>query len=229
MAVSESAHMNLQSFNDGLTISDFLSSVGSELAEAGFSSESTLAAVATCRDELCQPFVAAVKESWGEAFDLNGLGGLPFGGKTALTAASHHAPLVDGRRRMILFGFAHLAIGENGEIGSVHREGLEELGKACGALGRLCGEKQQQDKPTLSIDDVEYGYLRETLWENASTDLLETTKIAAEEIHNQLVKQSSEVLVSAAFDFAIYSGVMVHHDGQGDRIYLAHSDYSIQG
>lgn len=216
--------MNLLSFDIGLSITEFLEGVNSDLTGHGFNSDSTLAAVATCRDELCQPFVSAVKQHWGEAFDLNGLGGLPLGGKTAMTAASHHAPEVDGRRRMIIFGFAHLAIGANGEVGVVHRPGLAEIGGACGALARLCGEKQSGDKPEFESDDVEYGHLREALWDASSPNLLETTELAAERIHQQLINQTEGVISREVFDYTIFSGVLVHYDGRGDRVYLMNSE-----
>ena len=74
-------------------------------------------------------------DRWGEVFDLSGLAGLPFTGKTGWDAFSSHCP-EDGNI-VILFA-PHVGIDRNGNVGKVYRKGQNESSLACGAaIGAL--------------------------------------------------------------------------------------------
>ncbi len=204
-----------------VTISAFLDEIAEQLAPHGFDADSTLAVVATCRDELCQPFIHAVRDRWGEAFDLNGLGGLPIGGVTALGAASHHAPKMGGRRRVLLIGMAHIALGESGEWGVASRQEGVAPSTACGALARLCGEYSDH-APEIPLptddDDVEYSFLRRRMWGVASASLKETTLAMAEAIHFDLTGLAKRLLTPDEFDYAVFSGILTHLSTGDDMV-----------
>lgn len=93
------------------------------LADFGFTKENTLPVLAVCRDEICSTFIRTAENQWGSSFTLGGLGGLPFGGKTEMWAASLHAPDIYDRKRFIIYAMAHIAFGPQGEIGGSGRGG----------------------------------------------------------------------------------------------------------
>lgn len=216
---------------DLVTISAFLESVAGDLKPHGFDADSTIAVVATCRDELCQPLIGSVREEWGEAFDLNGLAGLPIGGVTALTAASHHAPKVGGRRRVLLIGMPHIALGESGTWGEAIRQTGVGASRACGALDRLCGEVSQfsrGERPDDDPDDVEYGILRQRMWSSASPSLRETTEQMVREVRGNLVDLAAKVLDEAEFDYAVYTGILTHLSDGTNMVEMFSADLNIE-
>lgn len=216
---------------DLITLSSFLETVKEQLTQHGFDADSTIAVIATCRDELCQPLIHQVRKEWGEAFDLNGLAGLPIGGITALTAASHHAPSVGGRRRVLLIGMPHIALGESGAWGDASRQKGVGPSRACGALDRLCGEKEMftgGEIPESMDDDVEYGVLRNRMWSSASQSLRETTIQMAIQIRHDLLKLAEKVLHPEEFDYAVFTGIFTHLSDGSNMIEMLSSDISVQ-
>ncbi len=57
-----------------------------------------------------------------------------FAGKTGLSAAMHHAPIVGDKERYVYYAFPHVAIDADGKIGVCKRRGRKEKSSACGAL-----------------------------------------------------------------------------------------------
>ncbi len=100
--------------------------------------------VDVCRDEISQPFIALIRNTWGEAFNLCSLAGMFFAGKTAILAAMHHSPLVGGRERYVFYALPHIAIGADGQLGKCKRRGRKEDSNACGALNVFLNELKKR-------------------------------------------------------------------------------------
>ena len=84
------------------------------LAPFGFAPENTLPMVGVCRDELMFATEQHLHDAWGPAFDLSGLAGMVFIGRTGMSAAAHHAPGEDGRTRYVGFVLTHIGLGDDG-------------------------------------------------------------------------------------------------------------------
>src|SRR4030042_6680569 len=121
-------------FDTVYTEAEFIEKTYKSLNKLGFDADNTIASVDVCRDEISQPLVGLIKEKWGEAFNLSSLAAMFFAGKTALKAAMHHAPVVNGKERYVYYAFPHIAIGSDGRLGVCKRRGRKETSSACGAL-----------------------------------------------------------------------------------------------
>ncbi len=91
-------------------------------------------------------------------FEMGGLAGLPFAGKTGMTAFAHHVP--DQGAACIVYG-PHIGMTDAGQLGKVLRHGQHEATTACGALGvaikRFSAMPDYQ--PVLDEDDSQEGLL----------------------------------------------------------------------
>lgn len=184
------------------------------VAAHGFTAENTIATVSVCRDELCRPLLAEVQQSWGEAFDLTGLAGFPFGGKTALTAALHHAPSGE-RARYAFVVFAHTALDEEGQAGVCSRPGMDHPSSACGALVGFLGELQRGQVPVqLDLDDVEQSLLRHKLMARLPygqvPSLFALTRLAHRVIVEDLQRLISATVDPEKADWAVLTGIQIH-------------------
>lgn len=113
---------------------DFVKKTYNALKKFGFNDENSIASVCVCRDEISQSLRSIIKHVWGEAFNLSSLAGMFTAGKTGLSAATHHAPVVNGKERYVYFAFPHIAISSDGRLGVCERRGRKEKSSACGAL-----------------------------------------------------------------------------------------------
>eukprot|EP00466_Bigelowiella_natans_P018033 jgi/Bigna1/138468/aug1.45_g13176 len=95
----------------------------------GFTPKSCLLAASTCSDEINR-VVDRFSDVWGECFNLGGLAGLPFTGKSGFNALSHHIP--DNGQLLILFA-PHIGVTKTGEVGMIMRRGMKESTTACGS------------------------------------------------------------------------------------------------
>ena len=193
-----------------------------ELEKLGFTGPNTLACVAVCRDELCQPLVAKIHTQWGEAFNLASLGGLFFAGTTGLHAALHHAPNEDGAARLAFFAFVHIAIDEQGEFGRVQRPGRAAPTRACGALAAFHDEVVRGAREfKLDHQDPEQSLLKQRLARELPVG--DTPSFWA---LTRRAQRAAEADLEAAIvwalppecDFALLSGVQLHTPDGG---YLA--------
>ena len=128
------------------------------LSKLGFNADNTLFADSSCPDEINhddpdEDLTSLFSARWGEVFPLAGLAGLPFSGKTGWGAFTSHVPTPDGNI-VILFA-PHVGIDSSGNIGNIHRDGIEKISHACGAsIGALAA--LQKD---LKAGDMQNGYL----------------------------------------------------------------------
>jgi len=89
-----------------------------------------LFASCVCPDELNYR-ATNFNNSFPHAFNLGGLAGIPYTGKTGMAAYASHVP-ADGAS-FIFYG-SHVGIHSDGSIGIVHREHQQEPTYSCGAL-----------------------------------------------------------------------------------------------
>ncbi|MEL7156035.1 MAG: hypothetical protein AAFN30_05485 [Actinomycetota bacterium] len=202
--------------------SDFVRSSIERLAPHGFEPGRALASVAVCRDELAGPLLADVEAMWGPAFSLASLAGMLTGGRTAIAAAADHAPIHQGRRRLVLYAMAHIGLDGNGRPGMVHREGLTRPSSACGALTALqAATRAGGPAPAFDPTDPEQSLLALRL---APTDgqpraagLVELTDRAAlaidEDASRLLAERTGRQTTgeeSAPIDAALFTGIQIH-------------------
>jgi hypothetical protein len=93
------------------------------------------------------------QETFG-LFEMGGLAGLPFTGKTGMTAFAHHVP--DHGAACIVYG-PHIGMTDDGELGRLLRPGQHEETTACGALGVAIKHFQSRPDygPVLDEDDAQ--------------------------------------------------------------------------
>ena len=143
-------------FDKFYTEADFVERTYKALSKLGFDADNTIACADVCRDEISQPLVNLIKGKWGEAFNLSSLAAMFFAGKTGLSAAMHHAPIVDGKERYVYYAFPHVAIDADGKIGVCKRRGRKEKSSACGALNvflkELSNPQSYTNNPPIPYD-----------------------------------------------------------------------------
>lgn len=94
-------------------------------------------------------------------FGMGGLAGLPFAGKTGMTAFAHHVP--DDGAACIFYG-SHIGMTDAGELGKVLRLGQHDESPACGALGVAIRHLQTPGyEPVLDHDDAQVALLEHRL------------------------------------------------------------------
>lgn len=137
--------------------------------ELGMALSNVLLATSICADDIV--FITddagnvetqhATKELLGP-FDMGGLAGLPFAGKTGMTAFAHHVP--DHGAACIVYG-PHIGMTNAGEFGKVLRLGQHEESPACGALGVAIKHFQASAdyEPILDMDDAQEALLEQRL------------------------------------------------------------------
>ena len=130
---------------------EFFSQLNDQLAaDHGFTPDNTRFAEGACCDEINEPELKLLDDCWGERFKFGGLAGYCHGGRTGLGAVSHHVPVEDGRKNLLLVAGPHIGWHE-GEWGQVARAGQAELTTSCGALMAILGT----DLVTLESKDMD--------------------------------------------------------------------------
>jgi hypothetical protein len=200
---------------------DFVRGGLEALSPYGFTADNTLACVSLCRDEISSPLAASVREVWGESFNLSGLAGMFFVGRTGLSAAIHHAPRVDRRQRYVFYAVPHIAVGEGDSLGLCRRKGIRES-NACGALCTFLAELKAGG-PSLAMDqdDLEMSLLRLRLVKEIPhgrlPDLLELTRLTQKVIVADLERAIETVLDPETSDYAMLTGIQIH-TGEGNFV-----------
>jgi hypothetical protein len=119
-----------------------------------------LMATSVCSDDINVPSTTFFNVLFGP-FVMGGLGGIPFVGKTGMTAYAHHIP--DEGSAFIFYG-PHIGITLDGELGKMYRPRMEAKGNSCGAL-MLALDRFRTDgyTPLLNEDDYQQMKLEESL------------------------------------------------------------------
>jgi hypothetical protein len=204
------------------------------IQDYGFTPANTLACVGVCRDEICRSLTEEIEAMWGKSFDFSSLAGVLTLGKTGLSAAQSHAPVVAGRQRYVFFLFAHIGISAGGDLGVTQRAGQETPTAACGALVALRddlhgGGRHMQvewEDPEMSLLRLRMKRVREL---DPKPDLMALTKAT----HRATVQDFEELMSSSlnrsSEDFALVAGVEIHGPEGENWIWVGDSYVVIDG
>jgi len=196
------------------TESDFVRETAWALGPLGFTAQNTIAIVDVCRDEISQTIVRMIRDEWGEAFNLCSLAGMFFAGRTALSAAMHHAPRQDGRERYAFFSVPHIAVDAEGRLGVCERPGVGQS-NASGALNAFLKELTG-GRLDVSLDehDLEQSLLKMRLIREIPygkvPDLLELTRLVQRVALADLESALRPLISVDQCDYAVLSGIQIH-------------------
>jgi len=204
-----------ETFPGAVPEAEFVRNTFQALVAHGFTAENTIACLAVCRDEVCQPLATLVTETWGEAFNFSSLAGMIFLGRAGFRAAHAHGPEEGGRQRFVYVAMAHIGLGETGKLGDCRRPGLPNLSHACGALCALhCEIKGGRLDFGFDPDDSEFSLLRRRMaralgWGTVPS-LLQLTEAAERVIVEDLERMIELTLDQECADHAVLSGLLIH-------------------
>lgn len=111
-----------------------------------------LMATSLCSDDINIPSTTFFNILFGP-FIMGGLGGLPFGGITGMTAFAHHIP--DGGSAFIFYG-PHIGVTLDAKVGRMYRPRQDQPGNACGALMLALRRFREQPAYQPVIRDADY-------------------------------------------------------------------------
>ncbi|CAF1534184.1 unnamed protein product, partial [Didymodactylos carnosus] len=191
-----------------------------------------------CRDEITSPFKNVIESIYGSAFSCGSLGGMLLCGRTGFSAAHSHVPIDDAC--LIYYCFTHIAINENGQIGSVLRNktGMKQESSACGALVAFTRELKSGIRQPIHIDenDVEMTFLKKQLLNTLptlakqQTTLLEVTHTAyltiTSDLENHVIDDSKN---HEKRQYALFTGVQIHGPNGHDYVWLGKSSFVKHG
>lgn len=120
-----------QKFPGAIANSNLVSLVTSTLSHhRGFDPTNTLLATSFCSDELARKLEDDLAAVYGHNFNLGGLSGFPFAGRTGFDAMAAHIP--DDGFCLLVHG-PHVGICRNGMVGRVERRGIALVDYCCGS------------------------------------------------------------------------------------------------
>ncbi|RUS15659.1 hypothetical protein BC937DRAFT_92168 [Endogone sp. FLAS-F59071] len=197
-----------------------------KLVPLGFHKSNAIPCVSLCRDELTKPLLNAIDDAWENepddtpTFAMHSLAGMVFLGKTGLTAATHHAPIVDGVSRYVFYVFPHIGINTDGNVGKVKRHGIEKESTACGALIAF---QQELESGYLSLeldtDDIEQSVLKQRMLKKIKfgspvPSIAELTQVAYQVCLEDLKRLITSVIHGERADYAVFTGVQINSGGR---------------
>ena len=200
----------------------FLNQVWTSTEELGFKVGNTLPLISICRDELTTDFFARIQAIWGPAFTLAGLGGVPALGRTGWGAAFSHIPDDAGRGLVLVLGFPHIGIEDDGSVGVTLRPGQSVATNTCGALAAIHQRSAEGTLPTeIDLDDYEATRLALRLVDPADppVSLVDLTIATLEAVEVDLWKALDEARIWEHHDVAVFCGVQIHGHCGADWIW----------
>jgi len=175
-----------------------------------------LMATSVCSDDINVPSTTFFNVLFGP-FIMGGLGGLPFAGRTGVTAFAHHIP--DEGSAFIFYG-PHIGVTLEGDLGKMYRPRQEATGNSCGAL-MLALDRFQDDSyaPQINDDDYQQMKLEESLLpykeqilqsDNQAKAITEATyEIIDKQIHDHLKATKGEFQVDRV---TLLGGIIINTD-----------------
>ncbi len=207
---------------DAVSYERYLARVERAVAPLGFDREHSFTAVSVCRDELTQPLLGAIARRWDQPFNLGGLGAMPSLGRTGWRAALSHVPDDAERGRLMVFGFPHIGIGPDGEVGENLRRHQHLPTATCGAMVALLASLGQPAEPLPEgLDDREAERLRAVIEGHANglpEDLLELTRLAAAAVDAEIWSELDALEAYRDMDIVVMCGIQIHLPDEVDHI-----------
>ena len=218
-------------FPGALRIENYFNRTSAALIPDGFVDDNTLGIVATCRDEIASPLETEIVRHWGRTFSCRSLGGFLLLGRTGIKTGISHAPLINQRRRFVMYAMPHIALSDRGIPGVVMREGIEDASHACGSLDAVVSQlKSGRIDLHMDFDDLEQSCVRQKLLSNLhygeQVDLVKMTHLAAKIIHKDTDRLLSNLARPHEYDFALFIGILIH--GPDDQNWIWHEHAEVQ-
>ena len=123
-------------FPGAISNQDFVTGAVGLLAKKGYNGENTLLATSLCCDELARQLEDDFNGIYGNNFNLGGLAGFPFAGRTGFGAMAAHIP--DDGFCLIVYG-PHVGVTADGTVGKVERSGISLVDTCCGSAVAASG------------------------------------------------------------------------------------------
>lgn len=190
--------------------------------EYGLNPARTLMATSVCSDEIVRSstrFSNSLDRS--DPFQLGGLAGYPFTGRTGLLAFASHIP--DDGAALILYG-PHIGFSSDGSVGMMRRKGQKALSSCCGALKASLPSLDVQFEGERPDPEIDYQFrkivdtLQNEVTEEGNPDLVEVTERMYHLIDREigrLVDSAGEAL--SDIDIFLVGGIVINTDhGQPD-------------
>jgi len=214
-------------FPGSLPIEEYIQQTSEILKPYGFEDENTLGVLATCRDEIAETLLDEVIKYWGQTFDLRSLGGFIIAGRTGISTILGHTPMIDSIGRFVFYAMPHIAISEEGEIGKVYREGIQQVSHACGSLGVVVHELESGHiNFQTDFDDLEQCSVRQKILSairyGQELNQLDITKLSCQIITEDLKRLLAPVN-SSTYNYAVLTGILIHGPRDTHWIYPQNS------
>lgn len=218
-------------FPGALRIEEYFERTTNALIPDGFVDDNTLGIVATCRDEIASPLEMEIVRHWGRTFSCRSLGGFLLLGRTGIKTGISHAPVVNHRRRFVMYAMPHIALSEKGVPGVVMREGIEDASHACGSLDAVVSQLiSGRIDLHMDFEDLEQSCVRQKLLSNLhygeKVDLVNMTRLAAKIIHKDTDRLLNNLARPNEYDFAFFVGILIH--GPNDQNWIWHEHAEVQ-
>lgn len=123
-------------FEGAISNQDLVTATARLLASKGYNGENTLLATSLCCDELARQLEDDFNGIYGNNFNLGGLAGFPFAGKTGFGAMAAHIP--DDGYCLLVYG-PHVGVSADGTVGKVERSGIALVDTCCGSAVAASG------------------------------------------------------------------------------------------
>jgi hypothetical protein len=158
-------------------------------------------------------------------FEMGGLAGLPFAGKTGMAAFAQHVP--DGGGACIIYG-PHIGLSDAGQLGKLQRPGQRQASTACGALGVAIRRFQSSPdyEPVLDEDDAQESLLELRLKPHmahilaAPNPLQAATEVAYTLIHDLIYRYVAATKALFGCERIALVGVVVINTGPEHEDYV---------
>lgn len=191
------------------------------LATHGIPPADILLGNSVCSDDLNNiQYPPSAKDMLGP-FNLGGLNGFPFTGRTGMGAFSHHSP---DRGVMLIFYGPHIGISDNGVVGEIVRPGQTHLSTCCGAAQAALKKLEaceitervpvEPDYQQQTIEQIFWRSRRRILDVKDKPLLVEATQVMYEAIHHQvdyLVRNTPDFECGTLFRFG---GILINPDAK---------------
>jgi hypothetical protein len=200
----------------------------------GFTPENTLFAEGGCCDEVNEPEYRVMDRYWGNRFKFGGLAGYCHGGKTGLSALSHHAPEAGGKKNLIILAGPHIGY-HLGNWGKILRHGQTEISACCGSLAaavqtgyEILGRKSPDvlDRQQQTVEQLLLPYLESCSRTGKMADIVDATKYLMQRIDSDLLAMVQDLEAHFEGRIALITGITINTE-RGN--YFSTSHFKVHG
>jgi len=193
----------------------FIDHMAHVLGMHGFTPQTSINLVSTCRDEICRPFTDYLDAKCAvPSFNISSLAGTITCGRTGFKAAMAHSPIDDGKERYVFWVAPHMALSGDNEEGKCFRVGRPAASTACGALLAVLGElKNGRVNVMIDPNDVEMSLLKQQLMghlQGRVPTLTELTYATHDCILQNVKRTAASAVDMDKCEYIIISGIQVH-------------------